>query len=97
MLLWLVINWFLIKKLDPELSMESARLVFPAGIILSLVLSFLLSMYLKDLIPGDEGIQHFILPFVGCGISIYLVVRCFDVKWLRPEQEVAFMEDIDNR
>ncbi len=97
MFVWLLINWFLVRKLDPELSMESARLVFPAGIILSLALSFLLSVYLKELIPGDEGFQHLILPFVGVGISCYLIVRCFDVKWLRPESEVAYMEESGNR
>ena len=97
MLVWVLINWILVRKLDPELSVESARMVFPAGILLSITLSFLLSVYLKKLIPGDEGIQHFVLPFVGMGVSVYLVVRCFDVKWLRAESEIAFMEDIDNR
>lgn len=97
MLVWLLINWILVRKLDRELSLESARMVFPAGIVLSLVLSILFSIHLRDMIPGDEGIQHLTLPFVGLVVSIYLIVRCFDVKWLRPESEVAFMEDLDNR
>jgi hypothetical protein len=97
MFLWVLINWFLVTKLDPELSLESARLVFPSGIILSLLLSFLFSVYLKDLIPGDTGKQHYVLPFVGLGISVYLLVRAFDVKWLRTEDEIAFLEDLENR
>ena len=95
--IWFIINWFLVRKVDPELSLEVARIVFPCGILFSNLLSILLSFYLKDLIPGAEGREHFILPFVGLGVTFYLIVRCFDLKWLRPEEEIAFLERMDRR
>ena len=95
--LWFICNWFMVRKIDPELSLEVARIVFPCGILFSNLLSILLSFYLKDLVPGTEGREHYILPFVGAGVSFYLIVRCFDLKWLRPEQEIAFLERMDRR
>lgn len=92
---WFVFNWYIVRKIDPELSLEVARMVLPAGMILSILLSSTLSMYLAEMIPGEEGKEHFILPFVGFGITAYLIVRCFDLKWLRPEEEIAFLERAD--
>jgi len=94
---WFILNWILVRKVDPELSLEVARIVFPCGILFSNLLSILFSFYLRDLIPGTEGREHYILPFVGLGISFYLMVRCFDLKWLRPEEEIAFLERMDRR
>lgn len=94
---WFIFNLVMVKKVDPELSLEVARIVFPSGILFSLLLSSLLSMYLNDLIPGNEGREHYILPFVGLGVSFFLIVRCFDLKWLRPEEEIAFLEQMDRR
>ena len=89
LLVWLLFNWYIVRKIDPELSLEVARIVFPAGMVFSLLLSSTLALYLSDMIPGDEGKQHMILPFVGVGVTFFLVVRCFDLKWLRPEEEIA--------
>lgn len=94
---WFIFNLVMVKKVDPELSLEVARIVFPSGILFSLLLSSLLSMYLNDLIPGNEGREHYILPFVRLSVSFYLIVRCFDLKWLRPEEEIAFLEHMDRR
>ena len=94
---WFLFNFIMVKKVDPELSLEVARIVLPSGILFSLLLSSLLSMYLKDLIPGNEGREHYILPFVGLSVSFYLIVRCFDLKWLRPEEEIAFLDQMDRR
>jgi hypothetical protein len=92
LLLWWTGNSYVIKKVDPELSMEVARLLFPAGAILSLCLSIFMAIYLAAMIPGDEGKQHLIIPFVGIGIALFLIVRCFDIKWLRGEEEIIEME-----
>jgi len=89
---WFLFNWFIVRKVDPELSMEVARIVLPAGALFSIFLSSLLSMYMNELIPGSEGKEHFILPFAGLGVAFFLVVRCFDIKWLRGEDEVALLE-----
>ena len=92
-LIWFLFNWLIVKKVDPELSVEVARILFPSGALLSLVLSVVLAMYLDALIPGTEGRQHWILPFVGIGVAIFLVVRCFDIKWLRSEIEIITLEE----
>ncbi|MGC9451097.1 MAG: hypothetical protein ACP5I4_06570 [Oceanipulchritudo sp.] len=95
LLVWVLINWYIVRKTDPELSVEVARLVLPSGAVLSIGLSILLSMYLDEMIPGAEGKQHMILPFVGIGIAFFLVVRCFDIKWLRGEEEILMVEERD--
>ena len=92
-MVWLVVNFIVQKKLDPELSVEVARFLYPAGGFLSIVLSLLLSLQLESMIPGNEGAQHFILIFVGIGISLFLVVRGFDIKWLRLEAEIRSIEE----
>ncbi|MEX0323572.1 MAG: hypothetical protein AB3N63_15525 [Puniceicoccaceae bacterium] len=93
MLVWCLINWFIVRKVDPELSVEVARMVLPAGALLSLILSTVLSLYLDAMIPGNEGKQHFILPFVGVGVALFLVIRCFDIKWMRGEDEILMLEN----
>jgi hypothetical protein len=93
MLVWLVANFIVVRKTDPEVSVEVARLLFPSGGILSIFLSLLLSMTLDGMIPGTEGKQHYIIIFVGLGIACFLVVRCFDIKWLRGEDEILSLEE----
>jgi len=93
--LWLIVNWIVVRKVDPELSVEVARVVLPAGAVLSIVLSILMAILLSEMIPGSEGKQHYILPFVGVGVAIYLIVRCFDIKWLRGEEEIVMLEERD--
>lgn len=90
---WFLANLFIVRKIDPELSMEVARLLLPAGAILSILLSGVLSMFLDGMIPGTEGKQHFILYFVGAGVAVFLVIRCFDIKWLRGEEEISLLEE----
>jgi len=93
LLTWVGINYFVIRKTDPELSVEVARLVLPAGAVLSILLSLVLSMVLDDMIPGQEGRQHLILIFVGLGVAFFLGVRCLDIKWLRAEEEIMALEN----
>jgi hypothetical protein len=92
-MIWLIVNFIVQKKLDPELSVEVARILYPAGGVLSIGLSMLLSLQLESMIPGNEGAQHFILIFVGIGISLFFVVRGFDIKWLRLEAEIRSIEE----
>lgn len=92
-LVWLVVNYFLVKNVDPELSMEVARLLLPSGAILSIALSGLFATILDGMIPGSEGKQHYVVLFVGLGVAGFLIIRCFDIKWLRGEDEVAGLEN----
>ena len=95
LLVWSLVSWYIVRKLDPELSVEVARMVLPSGALLSIVLSSVLSFYLDDMIPGMEGKEHMILPFVGIGVAFFLIVRCFDIKWLRGEEEIIDLEERD--
>lgn len=90
--LWLVINWWMVRKVDPEISLETARFLYPAAILLNPLLSWNLAIYMQSLLP-IEGLQHVIQYFVGFGISVFLIIRLFDIKWLRPEEEVSLYED----
>lgn len=92
MLAWFFVNWYVVRKVDPEISMEVARILFPSAGVLSICLSGVMSLYLDEMIPGTDGTQHLILPFVGFGVAFYLIVRCFDIKWLRGEAEITEME-----
>lgn len=91
-LLWLLLNWFLVRKVDPELSMETARFLYPTAILLNPLLSWNFAIYMDSLLPM-EGMQHVIQYFVGSGISLFLIIRLFDVKWLRPEEEIRMFEE----
>lgn len=82
---------FIISKIDSELSAEVAQLLYPGGIVLTIFLGWILSLYLKDLIP-EEGIQHHVVLIAGIGVAAFLGVRCFDIKWLPSEAEIADLE-----
>jgi len=94
---WLIVNAIVVRKSDPELSVEVARLVLPAGALLSIMLSFYLALILEGMIPEGQGREHFILFFVGPGVAIFLTIRCLDIKWLRGEEEILALENISNR
>ncbi len=94
---WLIVNLVVVKKSDPELSVEVARLVLPGGAILSIMLSIYLALILEGMISGGEGREHFILFFVGPGVAVFLAIRCLDIKWLRGEEEILALESISKR
>ena len=94
---WLIVNAVVVRKSDPELSVEVARLVLPGGALLSIVLSTYLALILEGMITGGEGREHFILFFVGPGVAIFLAIRSLDIKWLRGEEEILELESISNR
>lgn len=93
LVIWVGINYLVVRKTDPELSVEVARLLLPSGAVLSILLSMVLSMVLDDMIPGTDGRQHLILIFVGLGVAFFLGVRCLDIKWLRGEEEITALEN----
>lgn len=92
-LAWTGVNLYVQRKIDPELSAEVARILYPSGVVLSLFLSGLFSLVLEEMIPGNEGNQHWITLFVGLGVAFFLGVRSFDIKWLRLEEEIVNLEE----
>jgi hypothetical protein len=88
---WAIVAHFVIRKIDPELIVEVARFLYPAGAVLCLALSIFLSILMRPLVP-EEGSQHWILVFVGLGVAVFLGVRCLDIRWLRTLKEIEFIE-----
>lgn len=87
--IWLGLNWFVLRLADPELSREVAYYLLPSAAVLSVLFSTLFSTLMDDMIPGNEGREHMMLPLAGFGVAVFMVIRMFDVKWLRGELEVA--------
>lgn len=71
--------------------MEVARILYPTGAALSLMISLLFMLWLDEMIPG-EGREHYVMIFVGLGIAIFLLIRCFDIRWLRSEDEIQSIQ-----
>lgn len=84
----------LIVKTDQEIVVEVARMLYPGGALASLTLSFLLMVWLDDLVM-EEGNQHIPVLFVGFFVAGFLILRCWDIKWLRNEEELQRMEEFD--
>jgi hypothetical protein len=85
--LLLGLNLYFLRRARLELSMEVARILYPTGAALSFMISLLFMLWLDDMIPGD-GREHYVMIFVGLGIAIFLLIRCFDIRWLRSEDEI---------
>jgi hypothetical protein len=96
-LVWIVINYVVVRKVDPELSFEVARLLIPSGVLLSISLSIYLSTVLDAMVPVVDGRQHWVLFFVGLGVSVFLGVRALDMKWLRAEEEISSLENLGRK
>lgn len=94
---WIVINYVVVRKVDPELSFEVARLLIPSGVLFSMTLSIYLSTILDAMIPVVEGRQHWVLFFVGFGVSVFLGIRALDMKWLRAEEEISKLENLGRK
>jgi NADH:ubiquinone oxidoreductase subunit 6 (subunit J) len=74
-----------------ELVREVAIVVYPLGAILSLVLSVYFGYEMRDLIAERELVpQREIWTFVlgGILIAVVMVIRCFDIQWLRSSEEL---------
>jgi hypothetical protein len=82
---------FIIRKLDTELSAESARLVYPTGAIAAPLLAWVLSMNLQGMLP-EPGNSHLVVVLAGLSVTVFMVIRIFDIKWLPSEEEVMELE-----
>lgn len=82
---------FIIKNLDSELSAEVARILYPSSALLCVVMGWMFSVYLEDMLP-DEGMQHWVVALAGASIAVFMLIRCFDIKWLPSEAEIADLE-----
>lgn len=95
-LVWVLAMVFLIRKRDPELVVEVAKFLYPGGALVSLLISFLMMGWLQSILD-TETLSHVPVIFVGVLVAGFLVVRCWDLKWLRNEEELHRMHEMDER
>lgn len=81
----------LVWRSTVELVREVAIVVYPLGAILSIGLSVFFgfrmrAMVIEQGLPEQREIWTFILA--GVLIAIVMVVRCFDIQWLRSVEEL---------
>jgi len=91
-MIWVVFTFFIIRHFAEELLSEVARILYPAGAVLSLFLSVLLALVLQGQLIETRG-QQFVLILAGFMIFIFLCIRCFDIKFLRSFEEIEHIED----
>ena len=85
------ISSILVWRSPIELVREVAIVVYPLGAILSIGLSVFFgfrmrAMVIEQGLPEQREIWTFILA--GVLIAIVMVVRCFDIQWLRSVEEL---------
>jgi len=83
----------IIRKTDPELVLEVARFLYPGGGLICLGMSVVMMLWLDGMIAGTEGNQHYTVGFVGVAFAAFLTIRCFDIKWMRSEDEIYGTND----
>jgi ABC-type uncharacterized transport system permease subunit len=85
-ILWAVLSLFVLRS-TVELVREVAIVVYPGGALLSLALSVFCGYYAESLIENPE---REIWTFISAGvlIGITMIIKCFDIQWLRTAEEV---------
>lgn len=88
--LWGLVSVFIIRS-PVELVREVAIVVYPLGAILSLVMAVYFGYAMEGLLekrelPAEREIWTFILA--GVLIAVVMVIRCFDIQWLRSVEEL---------
>lgn len=93
--LWVLISHFIIRKVDVELVLEVARILYPVGAILTVTLSILLAFELNALLELAEGreteLEFLVLILAGVMIAIFLCVRMLDIRFMRSAEEIRLM------
>ncbi len=76
-----------IRHFDGELTLEVGRLLYPLGILVSIVGAVFFALRLMEMIP-DIVREHYSFLAAAALMVLFFVVRMFDLKWLRTLDEV---------
>ncbi len=76
-----------IRHFDGELTLEVGRLLYPLGILVSLVGAGFFAFRLMEMIP-DIVREHYSFLAAAVLMILFFIVRMFDLKWLRTLDEV---------
>jgi len=85
-IVWAILSFFVMRS-TMELVREVAIVVYPVGALLSLALSVFTGYTVEAMIENPEReIWTFILA--GVLVAIVMIIKCFDIQWLRMAEEV---------
>jgi len=87
--LWWLISSIIISKIDPELTIEVARLLYPTAGLVALVISVVLGFRLQDMVSYPVA-QQWSVILAGILVLLVMVIKCFDIRWLRSMDEIQF-------
>lgn len=76
-----------IRVVDPDLVSEVAWVIYPGGIALSLVGAFYFSVHLLEYLESARR-EHYTLILAGILLTLFFVIRIFDIKWLKSARDV---------
>ncbi len=82
-----LIAFLLVRRFDSELLRDVAIFLYPSAAVISLVMSFLLSLTLKDTM-GIEDRRHLVVIFGGVAMVVSMGIRCLDIPWLLTKEEL---------
>lgn len=77
----------LVNRFDNELLKEAAVIIYPAGAILSIFLSLLLAMNLKEAMVIEDS-RHLVVILGGVAMVVAMAIRCLDIPWLLTKEEL---------
>ena len=83
---WAILSLFVMRS-TMELVREVAIVVYPGGALLSLAVSVFSGYYAESLIENPER-QIWTFICAGVLIAIVMIIKCFDIQWLRMAEEV---------
>ena len=87
---WWLVASVIVSKVDPELTIEVARLLYPTVGLLSLLLSIVLGLVLIEMVTHPVS-QHISVILAGILFLIVMGIKCFDIRWLRSAEELHFV------
>ncbi|MCC5838708.1 MAG: hypothetical protein JJT96_01180 [Opitutales bacterium] len=76
-----------IRVTDPEMVSEVGWVIYPGGIALSLVGAFFFSVHLLEHLENARR-EHHTLILAGLLLTLFFVIRIFDIKWLKSARDV---------
>ncbi|MFP4541718.1 MAG: hypothetical protein ACLFR7_08805 [Opitutales bacterium] len=85
-LLWAIATFFIWRS-PAELVREVAIVVYPGGALASLALAVAMGYWMESMLVDPER-EIWTLIMAGVMIAIVMIIRCFDIQWLRSAEEL---------
>lgn len=86
-IVWAILSLFVMRS-TVELVREVAIVVYPVGALLSLVLSVVFGYWMESMLVKEPEREIWTFILAGVLIAIVMIIKCFDIQWLRTADEV---------